>query len=124
MKSELLEFLLEQREALKSEKIFMYLRLNANGMLFVGFEYKIICTSYWEKVPYESSLKRCSVKESSLKKCSVKVDFDNLTEDKHKKFMKSYEKCLNEIRGEQASRKGHIIEIKMKIENLLGRTNV
>lgn len=110
MKRELLEFLLEQREVLKSEKIFMYLRLNANGMLFVGFEYKIICTSYWEKAPYESSLKRCS----------VKVDFDNLTEDKRKKFMKSYEKCLNEIRDEQANRKGHIIEIKMKIENLLG----
>ena len=114
MKSELLEFLLEQREALKSEKIFMYLRLNANGMLFVGFEYKIICISYWEKKPYESS----------LKKCSVKVDFDNLTEDKQKKFMKSYEKCLKEIREEQASRKEHIMEIKMKIENLLGRTNV
>ena len=114
MKSELLNFLLEQREALKSEKIFMYLRLNANGMLFVGFEYKIICIRYWEKTPYESS----------LKKCSVKVDFDNLTEDKHKKFMKSYEKCLNEIRDEQASRKGHIMEIKMKIENLLGRTMV
>ena len=114
MKRELLEFLLKQREALKSEKIFMYLRLNANGMLFVGFEYKIICTSYWEKTPYESSLKRCS----------VKVDFDNLTEDKRKKFMKSYEKCLNEIRDEQARRKGHIMEIKMKIENLLGGTNV
>lgn len=114
MKSELLEFLLEQREALKSENIFMYLRLNANGMLFVGFEYKIICIRYWEKTPYESS----------LKKCSVKVDFDNLTEDKHKKFMKSYEKCLNEIREEQARRKGHIMEIKLKIENLLGRTNV
>lgn len=114
MKSELLEFLLEQREALKSEKIFMYLRLNANGMLFVGFEYKIICTSYWEKAPYESS----------TKKCSVKVDFDNLTEDKHKKFMKSYEKCLNEIRDEQASRKGYVMEMKIKIDNLLGRTNV
>lgn len=113
MKRELLEFLLEQREVLKSEKIFMYLRLNANGMLFVGFEYKIICIGYWEKTPYESSLKRCS----------VKVDFDNLTEDKHKKFMKSFGKCLNEIRGEQASRKGHVMEIKMKIENLLG-TNV
>ena len=110
MKRELLEFLLEQREVLKSEKIFMYLRLNANGMLFVGFEYKIICIGYWEKTPYESSLKRCS----------VKVNFDNLTEDKHKKFMKSYEKCLNEIRDEQASKKGHIMEIKMKIENLLG----
>lgn len=114
MKSKLLEFLLEQREALKSEKIFMYLRLNASGMLFVGFEYKIICTSYWGEAPCESS----------LKKCSVKVDFDNLTEDKHKKFIKSYEKCLNEIRDEQASRKGHIMEIKMKIENLLGGTNV
>lgn len=114
MKSELLEFLLEQREALKSEKIFMYIRLNANGMLFVGFEYKIICIGYWEKTPYESS----------LKKCSVKVDFDNLTEEKRKKFMKSYEKCLKEIRDKQASRKGHIMEIKMKIENLLGRTNV
>ena len=114
MKSELLKFLLEQREVLKSEKIFMYLRLNANGMLFVGFDYKIICTSYWEKTPYESS----------LKKCSVKVDFDNLTEDKHKKFMKSYEKCLNKIRDEQASRKGYAMEIKMKIENLLGGTNI
>lgn len=114
MKGELLEFLLEQRETLKSEKIFMYLRLNANGMLFVGFEYKIICAGYWEKAPYESS----------LKKCSVKVNFDNLTEDKHKKFMKSYEKCLNEIRDEQASRKEHIIEIKMKIDDLLGGTMV
>ena len=111
MKSELLEFLLEQREALKSEKIFMYLRLNANGMLFVGFEYKIICIGYVDKIPYESSLKRCS----------VKVDFDNLTEDKHKKFMKSYEKCLNEIRDEQARRKERIM--KMKIDDLLDRTN-
>ena len=114
MKSELLEFLLEQREALKSEKIFMYLRLNANGMLFVGFEYKIICISYVDKILYESSLKRCS----------VKVDFDNLTEDKHKKFMKSYEKCLNEIRDEQARRKERIMKMKMKIDDLLDRTNV
>lgn len=113
MKSELLEFLLEQREALKSEKISMYLRLNANGMLFVGFEYKIICIGYFEKTPYESSLKRCS----------VKVDFANLTEDKHKKFMKSYEKCLNEIRDEQARRKERIMKMKKKIENLLGGTN-
>ena len=114
MKSDLLEFLLEQREALKSEKIFMYLRLNANGMLFVGFKYNIICIRYWEKAPYESS----------LKKCSAKVDFDNLTEDKRKKFMKSYEKCLNKIRDEQASRKGYIMEIKMKIDDLLSGTNV
>lgn len=110
MKEQLLTFLLLQREELKKENIFMYLRLNANGMLFVGFEYKIICISYWEKTPYESS----------TKKCSAKVDFDNLTEDKHNKFMKSYEKCLKEIRDEEASRKGHIIEIKMKIDNLLG----
>lgn len=54
----------------------------------------------------------------------MKVDFDNLTENKHKKFMKSYEKCLNEIRDEQASRKGYVMEMKMKIENLLGGTNV
>lgn len=114
MKSELLEFLLEQREALKSEKISMYLRLNANGMLFVGFDYKVICIGYLEKTPYESSLKRCS----------VKVDFDNLTEDKHKKFMKSYEKCLNEIRDEQARLKERIMKMKKKIENLLGGTNV
>ena len=113
MKSELLEFLLEQREALKSENIFMYFRLNANGMLFVGFDYKMIHMGYLEKTPYELSLKRCS----------VKVNFDNLTEDKHKKFMKSYEKCLNEIRDEQARRKGRIMKMKTKIENLLGGTN-
>lgn len=107
---QLLGFLLEQREALKAEDIFLYLHLNTDGMLFVGFEYKIICISYLEKTPYISS----------MKKCSARVNIDNLTEDKHKKFMKSYEKYLNEIRNEQTKQKGYVIEMKMKIENLLG----
>lgn len=114
MKSELLEFLLEQREALKSERIFMYFRLSVKGTLSVGFDYKIIYMRYWDNTPHESSLKRCS----------VKVDFDNLTEEKRKKFMKSYEKCLNEIRDEQAKHKGHAMELKIKIDNLLDGTNV
>lgn len=79
-------------------------------MLFVGFEYKIIGIGRLEMVPYKAT----------IKKCSVKVNFEDLSEDKHKKFIKSYEKCLKEIRDEQAKRRGYVMEMKMKIDNLLG----
>ena len=39
MKEQLLKFLLYQREELKKENIYMYLRLMASGKLLVGFEY-------------------------------------------------------------------------------------
>ena len=94
MKEQLLTFLLLQREELKKENIFMYLRLMASGKLFVGFEY------YYPYLTFDGKPRKgCS------KRCNQNVSFDDLTLQKYEKFMKSYERILGEVRESQRTAK-------------------
>ena len=94
MKEQLLTFLLLQREELKKENIFMYLRLMASGKLFVGFEY------YYPYLTFDGKPRKgCS------KRCNLNVSFDDLTLQKYEKFMKSYERILGEVRESQRTAK-------------------
>lgn len=94
MKEQLLAFLLLQREELKKENIFMYLRLMAGGKLFVGFEY------YYPYLTFDGKpIKGCG------KRCNLNVSFDDLTPKKHEKFMKNYERVLGEVRESQKKAK-------------------
>ena len=94
MKEQLLKFLLYQREELKKENIYMYLRLMASGKLFVGFEY------YY---PYLTFVGK--PKKGCEKRCNLNVSFDDITPKKYEKFMKSYERILGEVREIQKSAK-------------------
>ena len=94
MKEQLLAFLLLQREELKKENIFMYLRLTVGGKLFVGFEYYYPYLT-WDGKP----TKGCD------KRCNLNVSFDDLTPQKYEKFMKNYERILGEVRECQKSAK-------------------
>ena len=95
MKEQLLTFLLHQREELKKEHIVMYLRLNANGKLYVGFEFSYPHLSYWDRKPMKVTDKICH----------LNINFDELTPQKYEKFMKSYERVLDEVREKQKSAK-------------------
>ena len=91
MKEQLLTFLLHQREELKKEHIVMYLRLNANGKLFVGLEFSYPHLSYWDRKPMKVTNKICH----------LNINFDDLTRKKYEKFMKSYKRILGEVRESQ-----------------------
>ena len=86
MKEQLLTFLLQQREELKNENIYMYLRLMASGKLFVGFEYYYPYTTFDGKP-----------KKGCEKRCNLNVFFDDLTPKKYENFMKSYERILGRL---------------------------
>lgn len=94
MKEQLLAFLLYQREELKKENIFMYLRLMASGKLYVGFEY------YYPYITFDGKPKK-----GCEKRCNLNVSFDDLTLQKYEKFMKNYERILDEVRESQKSSK-------------------
>ena len=94
MKEQLLTFLLLQREELKKENIYMYLRLTVGGKMFVGFEYYYPYLT-WDGKPVSSSYKRCN----------LNVSFDDLTPKKYEKFMKNYERILGEVRESQKNAK-------------------
>lgn len=105
MKEQLLTFLLLQREELKKENIFMYLRLMASGKLFVGFEYHYPYLTFDGK-----PIKGCD------KRCNLNVSFDDLTPKKYEKFMKNYERILGEVRERQKNAKNEfkVVEFSFK----------
>ena len=94
MKEQLLTFLLQQREELKKENIYMYLRLMPSGKLFVGFEYHYPYITF-DGEPIKGRDKRCN----------LNVSFDDLTPKKYENFMKSYERILDEVRESQKKSK-------------------
>lgn len=108
MKEQLLAFLLLQREELKKENIFMYLRLMASGKLFVGFEY------YYPYINWEGEPKKgCD------KRCNLNVSFDDLTPKKYEKFMKSYERVLGEVRESQKSAKDEFKTVEFSFQAVI-----
>lgn len=109
MKEQLLAFLINQREELKKEHIKIYLRLNANGKLFVGFEFAYPHLSYWDRKPMKVI----------DKKCHLNIDFDNITAQKYEKFMKGYERSLEEIREKQRTRKHDFIVIGLEFNSIM-----
>lgn len=109
MKEQLLSFLLYQREELKKEHIMIYLRLNANGKLFVGFEFAYPHLSYWDRKPMKVT----------RKKCHLNIDFDNITPQKYEKFMKGYERILGEIRERQKSAKDEFKTVEFSFQAIM-----
>lgn len=109
MKEQLLSFLICQREELKKEHIKIYLRLNANGKLFVGFEFEYPHLSYWDRKPMKVT----------SKKCHLNVDFDNITPQKYEKFMKGYERTLEEIRERQRTEKNEFQVISFEFQGIM-----
>ena len=108
MKEQLLSFLFYQREELKKENIFMYLRLMASGKLFVGFEYHYPYIT-WEGKPRKVCEKRCN----------LNVSFDELTPQKYEKFMKSYERILGEVRERQKSAKDEFKTVEISFQAVM-----
>ena len=109
MKEQLLSFLICQREELKKEDIKIYLRLNANGKLFVGFEFVFPHLSYWDRKPMKVT----------SKKCHLNVDFDNITPQKYEKFIKGYERALEEIRERQRTEKNEFQVIDFEFQCIM-----
>ena len=109
MKEQLLTFLLCQREELKKEHIVMYLRLNTNGKLFVGFEFAYPHLSYWDRKPMKVT----------SKKCHLNINFDDITLQKYEKFMKGYERTLEEIREKQRTKKNEFQVIGFEFRGIL-----
>jgi hypothetical protein len=109
MKEQLLTFLVYQREELKKEHIKIYLRLNANGKLFVGFEFAYPHLSYWDRKPMKVT----------SKKCHLNIDFDNITPQKYEKFIKGYERTLEEIRERQQAEKNDFQVIGLEFQSII-----
>lgn len=108
MKEQLLSFLFYQREELKKENIFMYLRLMASGKLFVGFEY------YYPYIDWQGKpKKRCE------KRCNLNVSFDDLTPKKYEKFMKGYERILGEVRESQKKAKNEFKIVEFSFQAVM-----
>ena len=108
MKEQLLTFLLYQREELKKENIYMYLRLMASGKLFVGFEY------HYPYITFDGKpIKGCD------KRCNLNVSFDDLTPKKYEKFMKGYERILGEIRESQKKSKDEFQIISLEFQGII-----
>ena len=108
MKEQLLAFLFHQREELKKENIFMYLRLMASGKLFVGFEYHYPYID-WQGKP----------KKGCEKRCNLNVSFDDITPQKYEKFMKSYERILGEVRESQKKSKDEFKTVEFSFQAVM-----
>ena len=108
MKEQLLAFLFCQREELKKENIYMYLRLMASGKLFVGFEYYYPYTTFDGKP-----------KKGCEKRCNLNVSFDDLTPKKYENFMKSYERILGEVREKQQIEKNEFQIISLEFQGIM-----
>ena len=109
MKEQLLTFLLHQREELKKEHIVMYLRLNANGKLFVGFEFTYPNFSYWYRKPTKVTDKICH----------LNINFDEITPQKYEKFMKNYERILGEVREKQKNAKDEFKTVEISFQAVM-----
>jgi hypothetical protein len=108
MKEQLLTFLLQQREELKKENIFMYLRLMASGKLFVGFEY------HYPYITFDGEpIKGCE------KRCNLNVSYDDLTPKKYEKFMKNYERILGEVRESQRTAKNEFRIVEFSFQAVM-----
>ena len=105
MKEQLLTFLLLQREELKKEHIYMYLRLMASGKLYVGFEY------HYPYITFDGKPKK-----GRERRCNLNVSFDDLTPKKYEKFMKSYERILGEVRESQKSAKNEFRMVEFSFQ--------
>lgn len=105
MHAKLFEFLFQLREELKKENILLYFRLQPNGRLYVGVEYKYVGLDFHHKPRVFSG-----------KECSCNVDLDNLTEEKYEKFVKNFDKFLTKVRGvigkDKEAVKSFVIEIE------------
>ena len=108
MKEQLLEFLFYQREELKKENIYMYLRLMASGKLYVGFEY------YYPYITFDGKPKK-----GCEKRCNLNVSFDDLTPQKYEKFMKSYERILGEVRESQKKAKDEFKMVEFSFQAVM-----
>ena len=108
MKEQLLAFLFYQREELKKENIYMYLRLMASGKLYVGFEY------YYPYITWEGKPKKVSEK-----RCNLNVSFDDLTPQKYEKFIKSYERILGEVRESQKKAKDEFKTVEFSFQAVM-----
>ena len=108
MKEQLLSFLFYQREELKKENIYMYLRLMASGKLYVGFEYYYPYTTFDGKP-----------RKGREKRCNLNVSFDELTPKKYEKFMKSYERILGEVRESQKKSKNEFQMISLEFQGII-----
>ena len=108
MKEQLLTFLLYQREELKKENIYMYLRLMVSGKLFVGFEY------HYPYITFDGKpIKGCD------KRCNLNVSFDDLTPKKYEKFMKNYERILGEVRESQRTAKNEFKTVEFSFQAVM-----
>ena len=108
MKEQLLTFLLYQREELKKENIFMYLRLMVSGKLYVGFEY------HYPYITFDGKPKK-----GREKRCNLNVSFDDLTPKKYENFMKSYERILGEVRESQKSAKNEFRIVEFSFQAVM-----
>ena len=108
MKEQLLAFLFHQREELKNENIYIYLRLMASGKLYVGFEY------HYPYITFDGKPRKgCD------KRCNLNVSFDDLTPQKYEKFMKSYERILGEVRESQKSAKNEFRMVEYSFQAVM-----
>lgn len=108
MKEQLLSFLFYQREELKKENIFMYLRLMVSGKLYVGFEY------HYPYITFDGKPKK-----GCEKRCNLNVSFDDLTPQKYEKFMKSYERILGEVRESQKKSKDEFKTVEFSFQAVM-----
>lgn len=104
MSVKLFDYLIQLREELKKEKMYLYFRMQPNGRLYVGIEYEYVGLDFhYNPQIYHG------------KECSCNVDVDNLTEEKYDKFVKNFDKFLTKIRGiigkDKEAVKSFVIEI-------------
>jgi hypothetical protein len=108
MKEQLLAFLFYQREELKKENIFMYLRLMVSGKLYVGFEY------HYPYITFDGKPKK-----GCEKRCNLNVSYDDLTPKKYEKFMKNYERILGEVRESQKNAKNDFRMVEFSFQAVM-----
>ena len=108
MKEQLLAFLFHQREELKKENIYIYLRLMASGKLYVGFEY------HYPYITFDGKPKK-----GREKRCNLNVSFDDLTPKKYEKFMKNYERILGEVRESQKKSKDEFKTVEISFQAVM-----
>ena len=87
----------------------MYLRPTANGELFVGFEFAYPHVTYWDRKP----------RKVTDKICHLNINFDNITPQKYEKFMKGYERTLEEIREKQRTEKNEFQVIGLEFQGIM-----
>lgn len=108
IKTKLFEHLIQLREELKKEKMYLYFRMQPNGRLYVGIEYEYTVLDF-----------RGTPQIYHDKECSCNVDVDNLTEEKYTKFIKNFDKFLTKLRDKVTSNKEIVKGFVAKFEAYL-----